>query len=162
MRRWLGWIAIGWLVLLCALALVAYGNPAPRTSLADRTMAVARDLRCLVCQGESVADSPSGFSQGIRGVIRQRLKAGESPAQIERFLTSKYGDKILLAPPAGGIGDVAWLAPPVLVVAGALLLLMLVYDWRQHGRVAPSAVRDDYLERVRAELAGSAPAAGEQ
>jgi cytochrome c-type biogenesis protein CcmH len=162
MRRWLGWIAIGWLLVLCALALVAYGNPAPRTSLTDRTMAIARDLRCLVCQGESVADSPSGFSQGIRGEIRRRLKAGESASQIEGFLVSKYGDKILLAPPAGGIGDLAWLAPPVLVLAGAVLLVMLVLDWRQRGRAPASAVRDEYLERVRAELGTGAPAAGEQ
>lgn len=160
MRRWLGWIAIGWLLLLCALALIAYGNPAPHTSLSDRTMAVARDLRCLVCQGESVADSPSGFSQGIRGEIRRRLQAGETPDQIKSFLVAKYGDKILLAPPTNGIGDFAWLAPPVLVVAGAVLLLLLVYDWRQHGRTEPSAVRDEYLERVRAELAAGGP--GEQ
>jgi cytochrome c-type biogenesis protein CcmH len=162
MRRWLGWIAIGWLLLLCGLALVAYGNPSPTTSPADRTMAIARDLRCLVCQGESVADSPSGFSQGIRGEIRGRLKAGESPDQIKRFLVSKYGDKILLAPPASGIGSVAWLAPPVLVLAGTVLLVMLVLDWRQRGRRPSAAVRDEYLERVRAELGPPVTNAGEQ
>jgi cytochrome c-type biogenesis protein CcmH len=159
MRRWLGWIAIAWLLLLCGLALLAYGNPAPRASLSDRTMAVARDLRCLVCQGESVADSPSGFSQGIRGEIRRRLKAGQTPDQIKSFLISKYGDRILLAPPTSGIGDFAWLAPPVLVLAGAILLVMLVLDWRQRGRGPSAPVRDEYLERVRAELAASA---GEQ
>jgi cytochrome c-type biogenesis protein CcmH len=159
-RRWLGWIAIGWLLLLCGLALIAYGNPAPRTSLSDRTMAVAKNLRCLVCQGESVADSPSGFSQGIRAEIRRRLQAGQSPDQIERFLVSKYGDKILLAPPQSGIGDLAWLAPPVLVLAGAVLLVMLVLDWRQRGRTPSEAVRDEYLERVRAELAAGASSAG--
>lgn len=160
MRRWLGWMGIGWLLVLCALALIAYGNPTPRMSLTDRTMAVARDLRCLVCQGESVADSPSGFSQGIRGEIRRRLQAGETPSQIERFLVSKYGDEILLAPPASGIGDLAWLAPPVLVLAGAVLLVMLVRDWRKGGEAPVAAVRDEYLERVRAEIGTGAPAAG--
>lgn len=153
MRRWLGWIAIGWLLLLCGAALLAYGNPAPHTSLNDRTMAIARDLRCLVCQGESVADSPSGFSQGIRGEIRRRLQAGQSSDEIENFLISKYGDKILLAPPQSGIGNLAWLAPPVLVVAGAILLIMLVLDWRRQGQMPVAARREDYLERVRAELA---------
>jgi cytochrome c-type biogenesis protein CcmH len=153
MRRWLGWIAIGWLLLLCGAALLAYGNPAPQTSLNDRTMAIARDLRCLVCQGESVADSPSGFSQGIRGEIRRRLQVGQSSDEIENFLISKYGDKILLAPPQSGIGNLAWLAPPALVVAGAILLIMLVLDWRRHGQMPVAARREDYLERVRAELA---------
>lgn len=153
MRRWLGWIAIGWLLLLCGAALLAYGNPAPHTSLNDRTMAIARDLRCLVCQGESVADSPSGFSQGIRGEIGRRLQAGQSSDEIENFLISKYGDKILLAPPQSGIGNLAWLAPPVLVVAGAILLIMLVLDWRRQGQMPVAARREDYLERVRAELA---------
>ncbi len=160
MRRWLGWIAIGWLLVLCALALAAYGSAAPRTSLTDRTMAIARDLRCLVCQGESVADSPSGFSQGIRGEIRRRLRAGESASQIENFLVSRYGDKILLAPPASGIGNLAWLAPPALVLAGVVLLVMLVLNWRQRGRAPAAVVLDEYLERVRAEIGAGAPATG--
>jgi cytochrome c-type biogenesis protein CcmH len=161
MRRWLGWIAIGWLLLLCALALAAYGSPVSHASLADRTMAVARDLRCLVCQGESVADSPSGFSQGIRGEIKRRLKAGQTPSQIEAFLVSRYGDKILLAPPQSGFSRLAWLAPPMLVLAGIIVLVALVLDWRQRGRRPSPAVRKEYLERVRAELASSTGTAGE-
>lgn len=152
MRRWGGWIAIGWLVLMCAVALVAYGQPAQSVSLDARTRAVAGELRCLVCQGESVADSPSDFARSVRGLIRQRLQQGQSSGQIESFLVSRYGDRILMAPPTRGIGDVAWLAPPLLVLGGIGLVLTLVADWRRHGR-EPSDVRDEYLQRVRAELA---------
>jgi cytochrome c-type biogenesis protein CcmH len=151
-RRWGGWIAIGWLVLVCAIALAAYGQPAHSVSLDARTRAVAAQLRCLVCQGESVADSPSDFARSVRALIRQRLRQGQSAGQIESFLVSRYGDRILMAPPAHGIGDVAWLAPPLLVLGGIGLLLTLVADWRRHGR-EPSNVRDEYLQRVRAELA---------
>jgi cytochrome c-type biogenesis protein CcmH len=151
--RWLGWIAIGWLLLVCALGLVAYGRPSNNPSLHQRTMSIAADLKCLVCQGESVADSPSGFAQGIRGEIAARLRQRQSADQIKSFLVSRYGDRILLAPPDNGIGRIAWLGPPVLVGAGIVLLVLLVIDWRRRGQTPIPASRDDYLERVRAELA---------
>src|SRR5919199_1070840 len=134
MRAWLGWIAIGWLLALCAVALMAYGGSSHRMTLEEQTRAIAQDLRCLVCQGESVADSPSIFSRSVRGVIKQRLARGESPDQIKAFLRSRYSDSIELAPPRSGIGTVAWLAPPLLLLGGVGLLLTLVTDWRTKGR----------------------------
>lgn len=152
MRRWLGWIAIGWLLLLCALVLAAYGHATPTVSLSDRTLAVARELRCPVCQGESVADSESGISQGMRAIIRRKLAAGQSSDTIRRYFVARYGDKILLAPPTNGVGNVAWLAPPLLLVGGAGLLMTLVIDWRSRSRTPLSPAGAEYLQRVRAEL----------
>ena len=153
MRRWLGWIAIGWLLAVCALALVAYGSPAQATSLDDRTRAIAQQLRCPVCQGESVADSPAPISKAIRLSIRQRLTHGQSPAAIKAYFVSRYGNWILLAPPASGVGNVAWLAPPLFLLGGIGLVLTLVMDWRTRGRKPPApGGKDVYLERVRAEL----------
>ncbi|HZU13752.1 MAG TPA: cytochrome c-type biogenesis protein CcmH [Chloroflexota bacterium] len=152
MRRRLGWIAIAWLVAICALALAVYGSAPVHAGLDERTTAVASQLRCLVCQGESVADSPSGFAAGIRALIRRDLRAGETPAQIESFLVSRYGNRILMAPQSGGIGQIAWLAPPLLVLGGLGFVLTLIFDWRNRGRT-PVLVADSYLERVRAELA---------
>lgn len=153
MRRYLGWAAIAWLLAVCIVALAAYGGRAVPTSLDARTAAVASQLRCLVCEGESVADSPSDFAVGVRGLIRRDLRAGESPAHIDAFLVSRYGNRILMAPSPSGIGAVAWLAPPLLVLAGLGLLLTLILDWRGRGRT-PVVARESYLERVRAELAG--------
>jgi cytochrome c-type biogenesis protein CcmH len=152
-RRWIGWAAIGWLLLLCALVLIAYGSPTRASSLDARTRSVAQGLRCLVCQGESVADSPSGFAAGIRGVIRRQLAQGRTPDQIDAFLVSRYGDRILMAPPDQGLGKIAWLAPPLLVLGGLGLLAVMIVDWRNRGRVPLSTARQEYLERVRAELA---------
>ncbi len=152
MRRWLGWIAIGWLLALSAVALVAYGNP-QHASIDDRTQALAQQLRCPVCQGESVADSPSGIAKTMRATIRKRLAQGQSTEQIKRYFASRYGNWILLAPPASGIGNFAWLAPPLLVLGGIALLLTLVADWRSRGRARLAAGKDAYLDRVRAELA---------
>ena len=156
MRRWLGWVAIVWLIALCAVGLAAYGNPPASTSLADRTQALAQQLRCLVCQGESVADSPSDLARAIRGLIRDQLAQGRSPDQIKRYLVTRYGDRILLAPPASGIGGFAWLAPPLLLLGGVGLLLTLAADWRRRGRAPATRGSAAYLARVRAELATEA------
>jgi cytochrome c-type biogenesis protein CcmH len=153
MRRWLGWIAIAWLLALCAVALVAYGNASGRASLDQRTRDLAMQLRCPVCQGESVADSPSGIAQSMRRIIRRDLTEGKSPDQIKASFVKSYGDWILLAPPASGIGNLAWLAPPLLLLGGAGLLLTLLIDWRQRARRLAGESRADYLKRVRAELA---------
>jgi cytochrome c-type biogenesis protein CcmH len=153
MRRYLGWIAIGWLLALCAVTLIAYGNPASAQSLDDRTRAVAQQLRCPVCQGESVADSSAGISKAMRAIIRQRLLQGESAGEIKAYFVSKYGAWILLAPPSSGIGAVAWLAPPLLALGGLALIATLIADWRRRAKTPTRSAPSEYLARVRAELA---------
>jgi cytochrome c-type biogenesis protein CcmH len=154
MRRYLGWLAIGWLLALCAVALVAYGRPKAAASLDQRALSVASGLQCLVCQGESVAESPSGFAQSVRVLIRKQLGAGRTPDQVRSYLVSRYTDAILLEPSTSGLGDLAWLAPPLLVLGGLGLLATLVYDWRRNGAGSQGkSSRAEYLERVRHELA---------
>jgi cytochrome c-type biogenesis protein CcmH len=87
-------------------------------------------------------------------LVRQRLAEGQSPDAIKAYFVARYGNWILLAPPASGIGNVAWMAPPLLLLGGIGLLLTLVIDWRARGRARPAAPDEAYLERVRAELAG--------
>lgn len=154
LRRWLGWIAIAWLLVLCVVALAAYGRAPAHQSLNDRVQAVAQQLRCPICQGESVADSPSDIAQAMRADIRRRLVAGQTPAQIKNFYVARYTDWILLAPPSSGVGSLAWLAPPLLLLGGVGLLVTLVLDWRARGRTPAAEGAAAYLERVRAELAG--------
>lgn len=154
MRRWLGWVAIALLLAMGTVAVTGYGGRTAQASLDQRTLSVASGLRCLVCQGESVAESPSGFARNVRALIRRRLRAGTPPEQIRAYLVSKYTSSILLSPPQSGLGDLAWLAPPLLLLGGVGLLITLVIDWRRRGQstVAVSR-RNAYLERVRAELA---------
>lgn len=152
MTRWLGWIAIAWMLALCVLILVTYGHPASRPSLEGRTHALAAELRCPICHGESVADSTSDIARSIRALIRQRLSEGQSPDVIERYLASRYGNSIVLAPPTSGIGSIAWLAPLLLLLGGLGLLLTLTADWLSRGRL-PVTERPEYLERIRAERA---------
>jgi cytochrome c-type biogenesis protein CcmH len=154
MRRWLGWIAIAWLMAICVVAVAAYGNVQAGSSLAARTRDLASQLRCPACQGETVADSQAQIAIAIRALISQRLAAGQSPDQIKNYLVSRFGDRILLAPPQSGIDWVAWLAPPLLLLGGIGLLLTLVIDWRRRGKVRPESARSDYVDRVREEVLG--------
>lgn len=152
LRRWLGWIAIGLLLTIAAIALFAYGDQRRPVSLDARTQALAAQLRCPVCQGESIADSQSDIAQGIRRLIRRDLAAGQSEGQITSYLQSRYAG-ISLAPSTSGIGSIAWIAPPLLLLAGLALLLTLVADWRGRGRRQSRPTEAIYLERVRRELA---------
>jgi cytochrome c-type biogenesis protein CcmH len=152
MTRWLGWVAIAWMLALWVVILITYGHPTSRLSLADRTRALAAELRCPICHGESVADSTTDIARSIRSLIRQRLSEGQTPDTIKRYLASRYGSSIVLAPPNSGIGTVAWLAPLLLLFGGLGLLLTLIADWLSRGRL-PVTERPEYLERVRTELA---------
>jgi cytochrome c-type biogenesis protein CcmH len=99
------------------------------SALEARTSAVASQLRCPVCQGLSIQDSPSELARSMRSLVRQQLAAGKSPAQVEAYFVSKYGEWILLAPSAHGFNLLAYAAPLVLVVGGALLVAVAVRRW---------------------------------
>jgi cytochrome c-type biogenesis protein CcmH len=152
MRRWLGWIAIAWMLAICGVIFLAYGHSTSRPTLDQRTRALAAQLRCPICHGESVADSTTDIARSIRALIRQRLSTGESPDAIERYLTSRYGNSIVLAPPTSGVGSIAWFAPLLLLLGGLGLLVTLVADWRSRS-TAPAGESLQYLQRVRAEVA---------
>jgi cytochrome c-type biogenesis protein CcmH len=155
MRRWLGWIAIAWLIAICAIAVAAYGGGRSGSSLAERSRDLESQLRCPACQGETVADSQAQIAVAIRALISQRLASGQSPDEIKSYLVSRFGDRILLAPTQSGIDWVAWLAPPLLLLAGSSLLLTLVADWRKRSKARPSGIRQEYIERVQEEVAGN-------
>ena len=78
-------------------------------------------VRCLVCQGQSIADSDAEMAGDMRALIRQRIRAGESPEQIREWLISRYGDWVSYAPPVGPATWPLWAAPVVLLIAGAWL-----------------------------------------
>ncbi|MEO7456474.1 MAG: cytochrome c-type biogenesis protein CcmH [Gemmatimonadaceae bacterium] len=102
----------------------------PRDSaLEARTSDVARQLRCPVCQGLSIQDSPSELSQSMRAVVRDQLAAGKSPDEVKDYFVSKYGEWILLAPAAHGFNIVAYALPVLVVVGGCVLIAIAVRRW---------------------------------
>src|SRR5262245_63057205 len=116
---------------------------------------IAVQLRCVVCQNLSVADSPSEMASQMRAIIRERLAAGESPADVQRYFVDRYGEWILLSPPRRGFNLLVWLLPLAAVVVGVAATSALVWRWthRRRGlRTAPAAVDPAMSERIRREL----------
>lgn len=113
---------------------------------------VAAQLRCVVCQNLSVADSPSEMASQMRALVRERLAAGDTPAQVRQYFVERYGDWILLAPPRRGFTLIVWLAPLVAVLVGVVLVALLLRRWTSRRRPAPPPVDAAMSERIRREL----------
>ena len=144
------------LVGLVALGLAATIVSA-QVSVDERTVTdIAAQLRCVVCQSLSVADSPSETAHQMRGVIRERLAAGETPDQIKAYFVEKYGEWILLAPPRRGFNLLVWIVPYAGLLAGVLLVIVVVRRWSRRAAtasVAPPPVDEAMRQRIRRELA---------
>jgi cytochrome c-type biogenesis protein CcmH len=83
-------------------------------------------LRCLVCQNQSIDDSDAPLARDLRLLVRERLKAGDQDSQVLGFLTSRYGEFVLLKPRLGPATALLWLFPAVLVVIGAATLAAII------------------------------------
>ena len=92
------------------------------SDLERRTQQVAGLLRCPVCQGLSVADSPSGMATKLRGQVRELLAAGYDQDQVLTYFERSYGEFVRLEPPLRGVNWVVWLAPAAGLLAGSVLI----------------------------------------
>ena len=129
-------IALAVLAIVGAVWSYVFLQNPPQPTLDQRVHDVASQLRCPICQGESVADSPSELAQQMRGVIRQQLQSGRSEQEVIQYFRTSYGDQIVWSPPWQGFTLLAWLVPIGLLLAGIILLLFVLRDWRA---LAPSS-----------------------
>jgi len=142
------------LLLSLLLAATAVAQP-PATNVDDaRLYDVASQLRCVVCQNLSVADSPSEMAQQMRGIVRDRLASGDSPEQVVQYFVDKYGEWILLKPRRHGFNWIVWLAPGIAVALGLVFFVVVVRRWtRKGGRGATAPAVDPAMrERIRREM----------
>ncbi|MDW8125673.1 MAG: cytochrome c-type biogenesis protein [Geminicoccaceae bacterium] len=112
---------------VCALR-TAFGATAPDEMLADpaleaRARALGKELRCLVCQNQSIDDSDAPLARDLRRIVRERLASGASEAEIKRFLVERYGEFVLLEPPFAPATWLLWAGPFLVAAAGAGLVL---------------------------------------
>ena len=114
---------------LCAATLAAGTPPAPAAApgemLADpaleaRARAITREIRCLVCQNQSIDDSDAELARDLRVIVRERITAGDGDDQVRQYLVARYGDFVLLDPPVKPATWLLWFGPPVLLLAGAI------------------------------------------
>ncbi|HEX8419966.1 MAG TPA: cytochrome c-type biogenesis protein [Sphingomonas sp.] len=121
-------LALALLLLPAAAAADPVTPPAPlaNTQLRDpakeaQAKALMETLRCLVCQGQSIADSDASLAADMRAMVRERIAEGQSPEAIRGWLVARYGDYVTYDPPLGATTWPLWLAPIAMLVAGALL-----------------------------------------
>ena len=100
-------------------------------ALEARVMNLSRELRCLVYQNETLADSRADLAEDLRGQIREQMKAGKSDKEIITFLTERYGKFILYRPPVDATTYLLWFGPFVLLLGGLLLLFRYVKQRRE-------------------------------
>jgi cytochrome c-type biogenesis protein CcmH len=138
-------------VVVAALIIGGAGRSHPNRSPAARAHDIAAVLRCPVCQGLSVADSPSPTAKAIYDDIRHRVDAGESDASIKAYFVGVYGQWILLQPETSGVGALVWILPVTALLLGVGGLALAFRRWRRQPVLAAS---DEDRALVEAALAG--------
>jgi cytochrome c-type biogenesis protein CcmH len=135
-------------VLLCLMLGGVQAATSPDEVLADPALeqharALGRELRCLVCQNQSIDDSDADLARDLRLLVRERLIAGDSDAEIIAFLTARYGDFVLLKPPVRPATWGLWFGPLLLLVIAGIGIAL-------------------YLRRRRAAMTTAAPLSAEE
>ena len=139
-----------------ALILAFCFNAWADEALEDRVRAIASELRCVVCQNLSVADSPAEMAVQMRGIVREQLKAGKTPDEVRAYFVSKYGEWVLLAPPAHGFNLTVWVLPFAVLLGGLAFAVWFLRRWSRRAKDDPDEPVDPaLLERVRAEAAAA-------
>src|SRR5512138_3548435 len=139
------------IALLCALApAAAYAQAAsppagnvPETQIERDVRALAAELRCPVCQGLSLQDSPSELSQEMKNLVREQLRAGKTPDEVRRYFIGRYGEWILLEPQAHGFNWLVYTLPVLLLVGGGGALYFALRRWTSGTDVGDSAAVDE-------------------
>jgi cytochrome c-type biogenesis protein CcmH len=125
----LTWNVAAWL----GSANVAIAQSVGGRDVSDETRRIASELQCPICEGLSVADSPSQLAVQMRGVIREKVEAGESREAILQYFVARYGENILMEPPRSGFTSVVWMAPWI-----ALLGTLGFLGWKLRRRAQAS------------------------
>jgi cytochrome c-type biogenesis protein CcmH len=116
-------------IIFILLIILSSRLDAGPVDIEEETRAISAELRCVVCQNLSVADSPSEMAQQMRASVREQLEAGKSPQEIKDFFVSKYGEWVLLAPTNSGFNRLLWWLPLTVLIGGILATLFLARRW---------------------------------
>ncbi len=141
-----------WFSLLLAACAIAASSPS--ADLEEHSREIASELRCVVCQNLSVADSPSDLAKEMRALVREQVEQGKSRQEILDYFVSRYGEYVLLSPPKRGFNLLVWGLPFVGLLAGAYGVYAMARRWTMPPAdgTAPSPADPAYAERVRREL----------
>jgi cytochrome c-type biogenesis protein CcmH len=145
------------LLLSFALPLAAQEPRLQDPALEARARDLQREIRCVVCQNESIDSSQAGIARDLRELVRERLAAGDSDEEVREFLVERYGDYVLFRPPMRSDTWVLWFGPAIVLLIGAAGIALAVARRRKQGATAPDVLKPEEearLARLLAEEAG--------
>lgn len=135
---------------------LAVGEAVAQDVYSPRTLELARRMHCPVCAGQTVADSNSELALQIRGIIEEKVQAGESDQQILDYFVARYGPSILAEPPKSGIGMGLWWMPVLVVAVGAVVVVTYLRERTRVPVTARSDADDDAeLEAIARDVLGT-------
>jgi cytochrome c-type biogenesis protein CcmH len=119
----------------------------PDQGLETRARAISHELRCMVCQNQSIDDSEAPLARDLRLLVRERLKAGDSDTQVVDFMVARYGEFVLLRPRVNWHTAILWAAPLAILIAGLFAVGFSVL--RRSGGTPPAVARLSEAERLK-------------
>lgn len=124
----------------------------PDPALEARARDLSKELRCMVCQNQSIDDSDAPLARDLRVLVRERLKAGDSNAQVLDYLVARYGEFVLMRPVFSWRNGLLWGAPAIVLVFGAALTVAMMRRRRNGAAPVPLSVEEEArLARLLAE-----------
>ncbi|MGB3723596.1 MAG: cytochrome c-type biogenesis protein [Pacificimonas sp.] len=99
--------------------------PLPDPAQEAEAQALMYELRCLVCQSQSIADSDAEMAVDMRAVVRERIAAGQEPLEVRNYLIARYGDWVTFSPPKRGANLILWATPAILLLVGGFIAARL-------------------------------------
>ncbi len=158
MGRMLAAAATGLLLLTTTAQAVQPDEMLADPALEARARELSQELRCVVCQNQSIDDSNADLARDLRLLVRQRLAVGDSDGQVMDYVVSRYGDFVLLRPPMRPDTYLLWFGPALVLVLGAVAMVLYI---RRRGAAAstgetnePAALSADEEERLNRLLSG--------
>lgn len=122
----------------------------------DEVNAIAKQMFCPVCENVPLDVCPTQACAQWRELIRQRLSEGWSEQQIKDYFVQQYGDRVLAEPPRTGLNWLVYIIPPMIVLAGLVIVVRVLQSWKMQTAKAPSdappTIDDDYVRRLEDEL----------
>jgi len=125
-RRLAAGLSLALILLCCGAARAAAGDaPAPSDALLEkRVLRLSEELRCLVCQNQTIADSNAALAVDLKNQVREQLRQGKTEDDVLRYMVERYGDFVLYRPPVKGVTAFLWFGPLLLVFAGLAGLVL--------------------------------------
>ena len=146
---------VSWLLAaLAVVTLLAFGSVSKRSASTnqERVQQIAATVKCPICRGQSAQGSDAPSAQLVRVEIAKQVQLGRTDEEVRSYLAQRFGDQIVLTPPASGVAGLVWIIPVVGVTLAVVLLSLAFARWRQEAVVnVPSAADRALVDRARTE-----------